>query len=111
MKYKSPEVYKKVWGWEEWIENSDLYCLKKLHLNKGHQCSYHYHKIKDETFYLLSGKVDMIIDKEYIVFPINTAIHIKPNMVHLFRGLEDSVILEVSTQHFENDSYRLTKSK
>jgi len=36
-------------------------------------------------------------------------LHIPPILIHQFYGLEDSEILEVSTQHFEDDSYRLEK--
>src|SRR4051812_37450647 len=42
----------KIWGREIWITNTALYCGKHLLLNKGYQCSLHYHKIKDETFHL-----------------------------------------------------------
>jgi len=38
-------------------------------------------------------------------------IDINPKEDHRFTGLEDSIILEVSTQHFEMDSYRKTKSE
>ena len=50
------EIYPKVWGEEHWIVNKE-YCGKKLVLKKGFRCSMHFHKIKDETFYVISGKV------------------------------------------------------
>ena len=60
---------KKEWGKEQWIVNRD-YCGKKLILNKGFRCSMHYHKNKDETFYILTGKVLMEIDNEkHIMLP------------------------------------------
>jgi len=42
----------KVWGSEDWIVNRE-YCGKVLNLNKGFRCSMHYHKNKDETFYVV----------------------------------------------------------
>ena len=45
------EIHKKGWGYENWLVNTELYCGKILHFNHGKQCSLHYHKIKDETFY------------------------------------------------------------
>jgi len=51
----------KDWGRELWIVNNDKYCGKILELNKGYRCSIHYHKIKDETFYILEGRVLMEI--------------------------------------------------
>ena len=47
----------KGWGYEKWIVNTDEYCGKLLFFNKGKRCSWHYHKIKDETFYLQSGSI------------------------------------------------------
>lgn len=102
----------KVWGKEEIVVNINQYCLKFLHLNRGYQCSLHHHKIKDETFYISEGTVLM----EYS-YPNETELHekvmskgddirIRPNMRHRFTGLEDSVIIEISTQHFEHDSHR-----
>jgi len=57
-------VHSKVWGSEVWFANNSLYCGKILNFNKGHQSSLHFHKIKDETFYLLSGKIDFQIGKK-----------------------------------------------
>ena len=51
----SKEV-KKVWGKELWIVNCDKYCGKLLYLDKGATSSYHYHKEKQETFYVIGDK-------------------------------------------------------
>ena len=106
------EWIEKTWGREEVIVNINQYCLKFLHLKRGFQCSLHHHRIKDETFYISKGCVIM----EY-VFPNEDTVHekimgpgddlrIRPMMKHRFTGLEDSVIIEISTQHFDGDSYR-----
>lgn len=47
----------KGWGYEDWIANSELYCGKVLFLKKDKHLSLHYHNLKDETFYIQSGKV------------------------------------------------------
>ena len=52
-----PERHEKGWGYELWIVNNNLYCGKILHFNKGKKCSWHYHKIKQETFYVQKGKL------------------------------------------------------
>jgi len=101
----------KVWGWELWITNSKLYCGKILHLLKNYCCSYHYHKVKDETFYILKGSVRMNIEGSVTNMLPGKSIHIKPGTKHQFLGLEESEILEISTQHFDSDSYRLSKSR
>ena len=96
---------KKEWGKEIWIVNRD-YCGKKLILNKGFRCSMHYHKNKDETFYILRGKVLMETgNKKQIIIP-GHSILITPNTKHRFTGLEPSEIIEFSTHHEDSDSYR-----
>ena len=47
----------KGWGFEKWIVNNEKYCGKILYIVKDRKCSWHYHKIKDETFYVQSGKI------------------------------------------------------
>jgi len=101
----------KVWGSELWIVNNDLYCGKLLYLKKDYRCSYHYHKLKTESFYLLKGKVKLIINHNDIPFRKGDAVDIFPGMVHSFEGIEDSIIIEISTQHFDSDSYRFDKSR
>ncbi len=36
-------------------------------------------------------------------------IDVRPGMVHQMEGIEDSELIEFSTQHFESDSYRIMK--
>ena len=104
----------KEWGHEEWIVNNAQYCGKKLVLNKGFRCSMHLHKVKDETFYILSGKVLMetiFEDKlEVKIMEAGDIQHIKVGMLHRFTGLENSAIIEFSTFHMDSDSYRVENS-
>ena len=50
----------KGWGYEKWIVNCEEYCGKLLFFNKDKRCSWHYHKLKDEVFYVQSGKNNMM---------------------------------------------------
>lgn len=111
-----PDTYFKAWGREIWIANSPLYCGKVLVLKKNHFCSLHFHLKKDETFYILEGSVLMEIkdgdnkEIESFVMEEGENINIPPGVAHRFTGMIDSKILEVSTQHFEDDSFRLSES-
>ena len=98
-------VYPKVWGEEHWIVNKE-YCGKKLILKQGYRCSIHYHKIKDETFYLVSGKVLMEVNGIQRVLVPGDKQYIAPGDKHRFTGLEESVMMEFSSHHREDDSYR-----
>lgn len=104
------EIINKVWGHEEIIVNTRDYCGKKLVLNKGFRCSIHWHKIKDETFYVNKGKVFLEIGNEKKILLPGDSIRIIPGTKHRFSGLEDSEIIEFSTHDDSSDSYRKEQS-
>jgi mannose-6-phosphate isomerase-like protein (cupin superfamily) len=97
----------KEWGYEKWLTNTSKYCTKELGLKKGWRCSLHYHRIKDETFYIVRGKVLMEAGKQIEILCPGDAVRIPRGMKHRFSGLEESIILESSTHHEDSDSYRI----
>ncbi|MBD3231205.1 cupin domain-containing protein [Candidatus Dependentiae bacterium] len=104
----------KIWGHEEWIVNNSKYCGKKLVLKQGTRCSMHKHNIKDETFYILSGKVLLETEfdgkKESRLMTRGDIKHIKVGMWHRFTGIQNSEIIEFSTFHMDEDSIRKENS-
>lgn len=122
---KAPEkkYVSKGWGYEEWLCNNDLYCGKKLHFWKGKRCSWHYHLEKEETFWVIKGRIlvyhsmDDCMDKNgfdaklanSIELDVGDTFHVVPCMRHMIVGLVESDLVEFSTRHFEKDSYRLQK--
>ncbi len=107
---------KKGWGYEKWIVNKEEYCGKLLFFNKGKRCSWHYHKIKDEVFYLQSGKMivkfseeEEIEQAEEVLLEPGQNFYIYPGLKHQMIALEDSELYEFSTEHFDEDSYRVIK--
>ena len=104
----------KGWGYEKWIANSEKYCGKLLFIAKGKQCSWHYHKKKDEVFYIQSGRVmlyygwnDSIELAKTIIVEIGDKFHVPIRLKHKMYALEDSELFEFSTEHFDEDSYRI----
>lgn len=105
---------KKEWGHEEWIVNNEKYCGKKLVFHQGYHFSMHCHKIKDETFYVLNGTLYLETDlhgttEKHILNP-GDIVHITPHMYHRLTALTDAAIIEFSTHHEDDDSYRLSPS-
>ena len=111
----------KGWGFEKWIVNCKEYCGKLLYFVKGRKCSWHYHKLKDEVFYIQSGKVlvrysyedemyskGQLVASEQILGPGDN-FHVPPGLRHQMIALEDTELFEFSTQHFDSDSYRIEK--
>ena len=110
------EIFPKGWGYEKWIVNKDEYCGKLLHMIKGKKCSWHYHKLKDETFYLQEGKIllkysdeDNIEESKELILERGDKFHVYRGLRHQMFALEDTDLFEFSTQHFDNDSYRVIK--
>ena len=106
----------KGWGWERWVVNCKEYCGKLLFFNKNKRCSWHYHKLKDEVFYLQSGKMivfysdnNEIENAEQLILNAGDNFHVYTGLRHQMVALEDSELFEFSTQHFDSDSYRILK--
>jgi len=105
----------KGWGEELIIENNEKYCGKLLIFKKGCKFSMHYHMIKDETWYVNEGVfIYRWIDTETAEHHEETLtkgniVRQRPGQPHQLESLEEGVIFEVSTTHFDNDSYRVYK--
>ena len=103
----------KGWGEELIIENNEMYCGKLLIFKKGCKFSMHYHLLKDETWYVQEGEFKYWwIDTE--TAQLNETKLKKGDIVrqrvgqpHQIIALTDGTIFEVSTQHFDEDSYRV----
>lgn len=106
----------KGWGFEKWIVNNDEYCGKLLYFVKGKKCSWHYHELKDEVFYIQSGKMlvkysdsDSIDEASEMLLEKGDNFHVYRGLRHQMIALEDTELFEFSTQHFDSDSYRIQK--
>lgn len=115
----------KGWGGEHWIVNDEEhdYCAKRLFVAAGKQFSYHYHPIKHETFYVISGAgllyyanpEDSERERRHVAHakqrPLvpGDILTITPGTVHRVRADEDLWIFEASTFHREEDSIRVEK--
>ncbi len=107
MNSMKPEVHEKLWGREIWLVNNDLYCGKILVFKAGGKTSMHYHRIKDESMYLYSGKMLIKMEDETVPLDVGDTIHILPFQHHQLIAIEDSELIETSTTHFDSDSVRL----
>lgn len=106
----------KGWGYEMWIQNTSEYCGKLLYMFATKKLSWHYHLLKDETFYVQSGKVklyygdtDDLSKAEVTILEKGMGFHVYRGLRHRLHALTDSEIFEFSTQHFDEDSYRVEK--
>ena len=114
--FSKVEHHPKTWGDEYWIANNKKYCGKILKFKEGANFSMHYHILKEESWYVMGGKLELeyfdleTATRESKILTEGACVHLKPNIPHKLAALEDSSVFEVSTQHFEEDSYRTEKS-
>ena len=97
----------KPWGYELIFAHTDRYVGKILHINPGEALSLQYHRLKDETLYLLEGEYELEVEEDgqmvrHTMKPGDTY-HITPTTKHRMTTGEGSCdILEVSTPELDD---------
>jgi len=115
VKKSTPQIVKKGWGHEVIFVNNDLYCGKILHFNQGARFSMHYHLKKKETWYVSSGRFTFKYIDTRTADIIETSLEVGDSVTnelgepHQIICLEEGDIFEVSTTHYDSDSYRVMK--
>lgn len=111
------EKHKKSWGHEEWIVNNEQYCGKRLVFTKaGGHTSLHFHREKHETMLCLRGHFAVTVvntrdgaERQFDLYP-GDQITIEQFTVHRIKALlADSELIEFSTHHSDDDSYRVQR--
>ena len=118
MKINKPKKVEKLWGHELWIYNDEEYCGKLLVFEEAYsKFSMHYHIIKKESWYVQEGqfKFDWIDTEDATlqttILDVGDSVTIERGQPHQLTALKpNSIIFEVSTEHFNEDSYRIYKN-
>lgn len=97
----------KPWGYELWWAATELYAGKILHVEAGHRLSLQYHKVKDESCYLLAGSIRLVTgpsvdDLETLELGPSACWRNHPGQIHTIEAVETSDVLEVSTPQLED---------
>jgi len=115
MEIKKPERVEKEWGHELIFHNNDEFCGKLLVFPKsGSSFSMHYHMLKNEAWYVQVGSfefewIDTVEGQLYHDYLTpGDCVDINTGQPHRLTSMKaNSIIFEVSTQHFDSDSYRI----
>ncbi|HET7127979.1 MAG TPA: hypothetical protein VFJ93_02765 [Gaiellaceae bacterium] len=98
----------KPWGHELIWALTEYYCGKVLFVRAGHALSLQFHREKDESWLVQSGRAKLELGDagqaalaEEVVGP-GYAFHYSPGTVHRVTALEDTTILEVSTPQLDD---------
>lgn len=102
-----PRRVEKPWGHELWFALTDRYAGKLLHVRAGQRLSVQYHEEKDESSYLLSGR--LLLSRgpsadslETTKLEAGAVWRNEPGQVHTIEALEDAVVVEVSTPEVDD---------
>ena len=103
-----PRRVDKPWGWELIWAHADAYAGKTLFVRAGESLSLQFHREKDESWYVQSGRARLelgdagqeALDEEIVT--AGACFRFPPGTVHRITALEDTTILEVSTPELDD---------
>ncbi len=81
------------------------YCKKLIVVLPGQHHPGHYHKVKEETFHVLHGELDLLLDGQLHHLGAGDMQIIDRGQLHEFRSDGGCVIEEISTTHVAKDSH------
>ncbi len=102
-----PRQVAKPWGYEIHWAVTEQYVGKLLHIEAGQALSLQVHERKDESIYVLRGRMIFryrneageLAEREMIA---GEAQHVPTGLVHQFEALEHTDVLEASTPHLDD---------
>lgn len=103
-----PRRVEKPWGWELIWAHADEYAGKVLFVRAGESLSLQFHREKDESWYVQSGRARLelgetgqeALDEEVIT--AGACFRFRPGTVHRLTAIDDTTILEVSTAQLDD---------
>jgi len=102
-----PRRVEKPWGFELHWAHAEAYVGKLLFVKAGASLSLQYHELKDESWYVQSGRATLELGE--VGGPLETTeigpgdcFRYRPRTVHRVTALEDLTVLEVSTPHLDD---------
>ncbi len=110
-------VQEKGWGRELIWATNEKYCGKLMFFDrKGSKFSMHFHRVKDESWYVLKGSFMLYVmdcsnaEVSSSVLKTGDTWRNEPMLPHQLVAMEDdSIIIEVSTPDSVEDNYRIGK--
>ena len=112
-KIKLEKDFKRPWGgFIKFIDNKPC-TVKILYIKKGESLSLQFHKLREEFWYVISGKIRVTIGKNLRllkkkILKEGQFVSVPKKFLHRIEGIKNSKILEISTGKVkENDEIRI----
>jgi mannose-6-phosphate isomerase-like protein (cupin superfamily) len=103
----TPRRVEKPWGWELLWAEAEEYVGKLLFVKAGESLSLQYHEVKDEAWLVQEGRARLELGDlggalETLEIAPGDAYHFRPRTVHRVTAIEDTLVIEVSTNHLDD---------
>lgn len=96
----------KPWGHELIWAETGRYVGKVLHIRAGERLSFQYHRVKDETIFVQSGRMLLVVEdgdgRREIEMDAGERFHITPGLRHRMVAVTDCDVFEVSTPELDD---------
>ena len=103
-----PRKVEKPWGYELVWAETEAYVGKILFIKAGESLSLQFHRVKDESWLVQEGRAKLELGSageamlKVEVIGAGAAFRFRPGTVHRVTALEDTTIVEVSTNHLDD---------
>ena len=81
------------------------YCKKLIIVVAGQKHPEQYHKVKEETFHIVYGSVELELDGVTRNYTSGDIVTVEPGTKHSFSSFDGAVIEEISSTHDKADSF------
>jgi mannose-6-phosphate isomerase len=104
---EKPKHVDKPWGYERIWAHTNTYVGKILQIDAGKALSLQYHEVKDETLYLLAGRLRFLAGPlgeplQEIELVEGDSFRVRPYTVHRMIAITDCTLLEASTPYLDD---------
>lgn len=111
MKLKIEKDFNRPWGGFIKFVDQKPCTVKILQINQGESLSLQFHKLREEFWYLISGKIKLTLGRKKLrqrILKEGGSVFIPKNYLHRAEALKTSEILEISVGRFqEKDIVRI----
>ena len=87
------------------VVNREAYCKRVILILPGQAHPEQWHELKDETYHLLHGEIELTLEGVACTVRKNDVVIIPRRAKHAFKSLGGAVIEEISSAYAQSDSY------
>jgi quercetin dioxygenase-like cupin family protein len=102
-----PRVVAKPWGEERVFAEGPKYAGKLITIRAGESLSYQFHRVKEETIHVLSGRLGLEVEldgsRAILLLSEGESFHVLPGTKHrMFTETGDCTLVEVSSPELDD---------